>query len=105
MTSIKWTPSGKRFASGGADRKVKIWEIYENGPQPSSRPLEPSAQCGVPHPDRHDKVATLSGCNQSVMGLDFDENEAHVLAASNDFTTRLWSLADQRQRVERRLMP
>ena len=25
--AIKWSPSGRRCATGGSDRKVKIWDI------------------------------------------------------------------------------
>lgn len=27
MNAVRWGPSGRMFASGGSDRKLKLWEV------------------------------------------------------------------------------
>jgi len=27
VNAVRWGPSGRMFASGGSDRKVKLWEL------------------------------------------------------------------------------
>lgn len=27
MNAVRWSPSGALFATGGADRKIKLWEV------------------------------------------------------------------------------
>ncbi|ESO92893.1 hypothetical protein LOTGIDRAFT_120226, partial [Lottia gigantea] len=77
VNSVKFNPSGTLFASGGADRKIKLWEI-RNG------------EC--------DKKGTLLGSNAGITALDFDLEGSLVLGASSDFASRVWSLIDQRLR-------
>lgn len=43
----------------------------------------------------------LVGCNQGVMSVDFDSNCTHIICASNDFASRVWTVADQRLRVSK----
>lgn len=42
---------------------------------------------------------TLVGSNQGVMSVDFDCTGAYIVGASNDFASRVWTVADQRLRV------
>jgi len=28
VSALKWSPSGQYFATGGSDRKVKLWEVH-----------------------------------------------------------------------------
>ncbi|CAH1781563.1 unnamed protein product, partial [Owenia fusiformis] len=77
VNAIKWSPSGRKFATGGADRKVKIWEVV--GGKCESRGF-------------------LSGSNAAIMSVDFDYNDQLILGASNDFASRVWTLSDQRLR-------
>ena len=28
MNALKWSPSGQYFATGGSDRKLKLWEVH-----------------------------------------------------------------------------
>lgn len=51
MNDVRWSPSGRLFATAGADRKVKLWEI-------SNQQIQ--------------KRATLTGSNGGVISLDFD---------------------------------
>lgn len=42
---------------------------------------------------------TLIGSNAAVNSVDFDSTGAMVLATSNDYASRVWTVADQRLRV------
>ncbi|XP_052104661.1 autophagy-related protein 16-1-like isoform X1 [Mytilus californianus] len=77
VNAIKWSPSGTLFATGGSDRKIKLWEI--SGGKCQSKGI-------------------LTGSNQGIMALDFGIEENYILGASNDFASRVWSLTDQRLR-------
>ncbi|XP_070172903.1 autophagy-related protein 16-1-like isoform X2 [Littorina saxatilis] len=77
VNAVRWSPSGRLFATGGADRKIKLWEAT-------------SGQCN--------NRGVLLGSNAGIMSLEFDEEETLVLAASNDFASRVWTLGDQRLR-------
>lgn len=41
----------------------------------------------------------LIGSNAGVMSVDFDSTGTLILAASNDFASRVWTVEDQRLRV------
>lgn len=77
VNAIRWTPSGLIVATGGGDRKVKLWEIA-NG------------QLLIKN--------ILIGSNAAVMSLDFNAEESLLLASSNDFASRVWTVADSRLR-------
>ncbi|KAJ8310390.1 hypothetical protein KUTeg_012255 [Tegillarca granosa] len=77
VNAVRWSPSGRLFATGGADRKIKIWENIQG-----------KCEC----------KGILLGSNAGIMGLDFDLEESLILGASNDFASRVWSLQDQRLR-------
>ena len=74
----KWEANGRSFATAGADRKIKIWELSTRA-SPELR-------------------ATLTGSNAAVMGIDFDSSGTMILGSSNDFATRVWSVEDCRLR-------
>lgn len=46
----------------------------------------------------------LVGCNLGVMSVDFDSTGTQILGASNDFASRIWTVADQRLRVSRKCL-
>ncbi|XP_006819147.1 autophagy-related protein 16-1-like [Saccoglossus kowalevskii] len=77
VNAVRFTLSGRICATGGADRKIKLWE-YGNG--------------------QLILKGSLMGSNAGVMCVDFDSQEHHVLGASNDFASRVWSIADHRLR-------
>ena len=66
VNAVKWSPHGLTMATGGSDRKVKIWDISKG---------------------HEDLRATLTGSNGAIMSLDFDSAGSLILAASaSDFT-------------------
>lgn len=75
VSAVKWSPLEKLLATGGADRKLKLWEV--------------SKGC-------IDKKGNLVGSNAGVMAIDFDSSGTLILGASNDYATRVWTIADQR---------
>ena len=46
---------------------------------------------------------TLTGSNAGITSVEFDANSVTMLAASNDFATRVWTVDDQRLRVSGRI--
>merc|ERR550539_2138357 len=78
VMSARWDTTGRFFATSGADRKIKIWEMSQR-----SSP---------------DLRATLVGSNAAVMGIDFDSSGAMILGSSNDFASRVWTVEDSRLR-------
>ncbi|CAH1635674.1 unnamed protein product [Spodoptera littoralis] len=78
VNAVKWSPTDRIVATGGADRKVKLWDV---------------TKCMV------ETRGTLVGSNAGVMSVDFDSTGAYIVGASNDFASRVWTVADQRLRV------
>ncbi|EYC38041.1 hypothetical protein Y032_0748g2032 [Ancylostoma ceylanicum] len=64
------------YASGGSDKRVRIWRVDQRG--------------------RPSKMSTLVGCNNAVTRLDFDSESRLLLGASNDHGVRLWNVDNQR---------
>ncbi|KAK2173197.1 hypothetical protein NP493_893g01024 [Ridgeia piscesae] len=71
VNAVRWSPSGKIFATGGSDRKVKLWQAI-------------GSKC--------EAKGVLTGSNAAVMSVEFNMEETLLLAASNDFACRIWSL-------------
>ncbi|KAF7408383.1 hypothetical protein HZH66_002920 [Vespula vulgaris] len=76
--AVKWSPVDRILATGGADRKVKLWSIIKGT----------SESKGV-----------LVGSNAGVMSVDFDSTGTLILGASNDFASRVWTVSDLRVKV------
>ncbi|XP_029850999.1 autophagy-related protein 16-1 isoform X2 [Ixodes scapularis] len=77
VNAVRFAPSGKILCTGGGDRKLKVWEFSRE--QALAR-------------------GTLGGSNAAVMSIDIDSEENLVLGASNDFSSRVWTMGDQRLR-------
>ncbi|XP_073952407.1 autophagy-related 16 isoform X2 [Choristoneura fumiferana] len=78
VNAVKWSPTERIVATGGADRKVKLWDVSKMG----------TVECR----------GTLVGSNAAVMSVDFDSTGAYIVGASNDFASRVWTVADERLR-------
>ena len=59
------------MATGGSDRRVKIWDISKN-------------VCEL--------KTTLSGSNGAITSIDYEAGASLILAASTDFASRVWSI-------------
>ncbi|XP_052126297.1 autophagy-related protein 16-1 isoform X2 [Frankliniella occidentalis] len=79
INAVKWSSLERLVATGGADRKVKLWDISKGG--------------------QHESKGVLVGSNAAVMSIDFDSTGSLILGASNDFATRVWTVSDHRLRV------
>ncbi|XP_049763780.1 autophagy-related protein 16-1-like isoform X2 [Schistocerca cancellata] len=77
--AVKWSPVDRIVATGGADRKVKLWDVSKVG------------QC--------ESKGTLVGSSGAIMSVDFDCTGCFVLGASSDFASRVWTVSDLRLRV------
>uniref|UniRef100_A0A1Y1MTA0 Autophagy-related protein 16 domain-containing protein n=1 Tax=Photinus pyralis TaxID=7054 RepID=A0A1Y1MTA0_PHOPY len=77
VNAVKWGPDQHIVATGGADRKVQLWDISKG---------------------TFKSRGVLVGSNAAVMSVEFDCTGTLVLGASNDFASRVWSIADQRLR-------
>ncbi|XP_046397612.1 autophagy-related protein 16-1 isoform X2 [Ischnura elegans] len=77
VNAVKWSPVDRLLATGGADRKVKLWDVSK----------------GV-----MESRGILVGSNAAVMSVDFDSTGTLILGSSNDFASRVWTVADQRLR-------
>ncbi|XP_055587932.1 autophagy-related protein 16-1 [Uranotaenia lowii] len=75
--AVRWSPIERVVATGGADRKVKLWDVGK----------------GI-----CEARGSLIGSNQAVNSLEFDSTGSLILAASNDFASRVWTMSDQRLR-------
>ncbi|XP_071562508.1 autophagy-related protein 16-1-like isoform X2 [Temnothorax nylanderi] len=73
--AVKWSPTDRILATGGADRKVKLWNITKGT----------SESKGI-----------LVGSNAGVMSVDFDSTGSLILGASNDYASRVWTVSDLR---------
>lgn len=78
VSAVRWCPNDRVVATGGADRKVKFWDVGK----------------GV-----LELRGTLIGSNAGVNSIDFDMTSTMLMATSNDHASRIWTLADQRIRV------
>ncbi|GFG31996.1 hypothetical protein Cfor_08518 [Coptotermes formosanus] len=78
VNAVKWSPVDRILATGGADRRVKLWDLAKGG--------------------QYESKGMLVGSNAAVMSVDFDSTGTLILAASSDFASRVWTVADQRLR-------
>ncbi|MEZ5997327.1 MAG: AAA family ATPase [Hyphomonas sp.] len=77
--SVAFSPDGKRLASGGYDRVIRIWNL---------EPLETGLQ---PAP-----IATLTGHEGTVLQLAFSDDGAFLYSGGKDETVRIWFVDDGR---------
>ncbi|KAK8400462.1 hypothetical protein O3P69_003253 [Scylla paramamosain] len=77
VNSVCFSPQGRILATGGVDRKLKLWDIGHAVVEAR----------GI-----------LTGSNAGVTAIDFDAEESLILGASNDFASRVWTVADHRLR-------
>ncbi|XP_015745913.1 autophagy-related protein 16-1 [Python bivittatus] len=77
VNAVQFSPGSRLLATGGSDRKVKIWEVFG---------------------DNCELKAALSGSNAGITSVEFDSAGSYLLAASNDYASRIWTVDDHRLR-------
>uniref|UniRef100_A0A1A9UM85 WD_REPEATS_REGION domain-containing protein n=1 Tax=Glossina austeni TaxID=7395 RepID=A0A1A9UM85_GLOAU len=76
--AVRWSPIERVLATGGADRKVKLWDVGKASPEPR---------------------AVLSGSSAGINSVDFDSTGSYIIGTSNDYGARVWTVGDNRLRV------
>ncbi|XP_007485888.1 autophagy-related protein 16-1 isoform X6 [Monodelphis domestica] len=77
VNAVQFSPGSRLLATGGMDRRVKLWEVFG---------------------DRCEAKGSLSGSNAGITSIEFDSAGSYLLAASNDFASRIWTVDDNRLR-------
>ncbi|XP_051874230.1 autophagy-related protein 16-1-like isoform X2 [Pristis pectinata] len=77
VNAVQFSPGSRVVVTGGTDRKVKLWEVSLG---------------------RCELKGSLTGSNAGITSLEFDSTGAYLLAASNDFASRIWTVDDSRLR-------
>ncbi|KAK9401009.1 autophagy-related protein 16-1 [Crotalus adamanteus] len=77
VNAVQFSPGSRLLATGGLDRRVKIWDVFG---------------------DKCEFKAALSGSNAGITSVEFDNAGSYLLAASNDYASRIWTMDDHRLR-------
>lgn len=77
VNAVRFSPGSRQLATGGMDRRVKLWEVIAG---------------------RCEYKGALMGSNAGITSIEFDSTGAYLLAASNDFASRIWTVDDYRLR-------
>ncbi|XP_040204892.1 autophagy-related protein 16-1 isoform X3 [Rana temporaria] len=77
VNAVRFSPGSRLLATGGMDRRVKLWEVIG---------------------DKCEAKSSLTGSNAGITSIEFDSAGTYLLAASNDFASRIWTVDDYRLR-------
>uniref|UniRef100_A0A3P9H744 APG16-like 1 n=1 Tax=Oryzias latipes TaxID=8090 RepID=A0A3P9H744_ORYLA len=77
VNAVRFSPGSRLLATGGMDRRVKLWEVIAG---------------------RCETKGSLTGSNAGITNIEFDSAGSCLLAASNDFASRIWTVEDFRLR-------
>nr|XP_056705918.1 autophagy-related protein 16-1 isoform X1 [Euleptes europaea] len=77
VNAVQFSPGSRLLATGGLDRRVKLWEVFG---------------------DKCEFKGSLSGSNAGITSIEFDSAGSYLLASSNDFASRIWTVDDNRLR-------
>ncbi|XP_063771791.1 autophagy-related protein 16-1 isoform X4 [Pseudophryne corroboree] len=77
VNAVRFSPGSRLLATGGMDRRVKLWEVIG---------------------DKCEAKGSLTGSNAGITSIEFDSAGSYILAASNDFASRIWTVEDYRLR-------
>ncbi|KAI9306374.1 WD40-repeat-containing domain protein [Cunninghamella echinulata] len=70
---IQASNTGKYFATGGEDRKIKLYDAY-----------------------KVNNVTSYTGALQSITCIDFNKTDDYLVASSTDNSSRIWNLSTKR---------
>lgn len=73
--AIRYSPIKHFLATGGNDRKINLWDLRKAKLKPST---------------------TFVGSNATINSIEFDSGGTLVMAASNDNSCRIWTMADNK---------
>lgn len=99
VQAVRWSPVDRIVATGGSDRKVKLWDVGKGEKSGGTNERFFDDKCSTFSGNSFEPRGTLIGSNQAVNSLDFDSTGALILGTSNDFASRVWSISDHRLRV------
>ncbi|XP_034459508.1 autophagy-related protein 16-1 isoform X1 [Hippoglossus hippoglossus] len=77
VNAVRFSPGSRLLGTGGMDRRVKLWEVVAG---------------------RCECKGALTGSNAGITSIEFDSTGSYLLAASNDFASRIWTVDDYRLR-------
>ena len=77
--SFAFSPDGKRLASSGDNKRIKLWDINTGR-----------------------EMMSLVGHSQSVSGLAFSPDGSFIVSSSDDKTIRFWRAATEAEAQARR---
>ncbi|RYE99373.1 MAG: hypothetical protein EOO41_01120, partial [Methanobacteriota archaeon] len=80
---VRWSPSGRWFASGSCDKCVLVWQLTSSSPLPHGTAA--STEVWTP-------VATLKGHGSDITGVAWSPDETCLATTSIDSTLRVWRL-------------
>ena len=102
MNALQFNAAGRMLATGGGDRKIKLWDVGQSAQDFYKKCKICVNQTNgilLTFTDQCTNRGSLTGANAGITSVEFDANGALMLAASNDFATRVWTVEDQRLRV------
>lgn len=128
MNAVRWSPVEPLVATGGADRKVNLWDVGKGDcsdctsfttssfqhalfkhvkcihlakfrSHTTSNVIRNCLHCIIWFLAKMESRGTLIGSNAAVNSVEFDSTGTMVLATSNDYASRVWTVSDQRLRV------